>query len=142
MARVAHPGFFPPFLRCYSSVVGTFKALARFLSVVAMCALLGAPFARDAAAVVGPQALVTATVQVNVASDMGEMPCCPGMTSERDCSKTCVLMAVCATPLMHMAATAIRAASHVLFSRGHPPSMHPLAGREDLPAPRPPNSHV
>ncbi len=120
----------------------TFRALARFLSAVAMCALLGAPFARDAAAGVDPQTLVTSSVEMKVVSEMGEMHCCPEMTSERDCSKTCVLMAVCATPLMHMAATALRAASHVLFSRAHPPAMHPLAGREDLRAPRPPNSHV
>lgn len=120
----------------------TFRALARFLLAVAMCALLGAPFAREAAAMVGPRTLVTSSVEVKVASEMGEMHCCPDMSSERDCSKTCVLMAVCATPLMHMAATTIRAASHVLLSRAHPPAMHPLAGLEDLPAPRPPNSDV
>lgn len=118
----------------------TYAAIARFLSVVAMCAMLGAPFAREAAAVVllGPE--LTSSADVSVDTGMDDMPCCAGMTEERDCSKTCVLMAVCATSLMHMAGFGLGEAFPVLVERDNPAGMPPLTGRDQLPVPRPPNS--
>lgn len=118
----------------------TYAALARFLSAVALCAMLGAPFARDAAAVVVPSLEMTSSADVSVDTGMDDMPCCAGMTAERDCSKTCILMAVCATSLMHMAGFGLGEAFPVLVERDYPAGMPPLTGRDQLPVPRPPNS--
>lgn len=117
-----------------------FKALARFLSAVALCAMLGAPFAVDVAAAATVSFGPRATASDAAIGGMTDMPCCPDMNAERDCSKTCVLMAVCATSIMHMATMVVREASHVLVSRESPPGMPPLAGVDDILTPRPPNS--
>ena len=119
-----------------------YPVLARFLSAIALCAMLGAPFARDAAASIVPGLQMISSPAATAETAMDEMPCCLDMTAERDCSKTCVLMAVCATSLMYMAAIGVIEATHVLVSRERPPGMSPLAGRHHLPAPRPPNSDI
>ena len=76
-------------------ILDDMKLLARLLSVIAVIGLLVFPISAVAA---GNAMAVAEQAQAQAMSDMGDMPCCPGIKPMKpDCGKDCPLVVICTT---------------------------------------------
>ena len=113
--------------------------LSKGLVVMALLAMALAPLASRVVATGAPSGTMTA----EAARNMADMPCCPSNApADKDCSKSCPLMALCANQAMPGPAALLSPLPAFTIARLLPREARPLAGLDAQPGRKPPKSNA